>query len=842
MESSKWGRSNRLTNITAIVSVLLLSLLLLAYVGLGEAYRTYPKFEMDKFAAQGEIVKNSMQTFLLAGLPLEQFPGFSTLTQPILASNQAIAAIYVTDPREAIIFANLQSGNRTPILDRQTDFQSSKLQEESHYEVLENETYYRLSLVLRNKFETVGNLQIMIPKSVISAKINASFAYVPLAGGGLLVLYAGLVLLIIARKEKERQRWLNLAYILTFFVMAIVVIATLINLYGAGIQGKTEALANSLGQRLNVPIALGLDIADFEGLDQTFKNYQELNPDLSFIALTRDSRVSIHTDTNLVGTQLEAQPNHYEYDIQLNQPPSSAQPQTTTVQVGIPKSAVYAKLWRSVKNFLVLFVAAGFISMLFFNLIMSFSRAPKIRQARLLQQPSPNQTGGTSSPTTALVAEVETEEEESDFQLGLIRPYYFMAVFIEGLTLSFLPQYLRDLAQTANADESLVSSIFTVYFAAFVLSLIPAGRYAERGGMMSLLLGGALLTTVAFILMGVVTHFYAMFAIRAIAGVGQGLLFIGVQSYILEAASREQKTQGAAIIVFSYNGGMISGTAIGALLAVYMGAQGVFIIASITACLIFWYALRLIPIIGSSPTSAPQPRHANDTAQLTEAKPSFMQSVARAVKDFQFVQTILLIGIPAKAILTGVTIFALPLLLAQQNYAQEDIGQILMLYAAGVLISSRYVAPLADRLGKTGGILFFGTIGSGLGLILIGLMGWDKVSQSNFSFLTTLVLMAGMTTLGLAHGFIHAPIVTHISNTKAAQILGKSSVTSLYRFLERIGHVAGPIVVGQLLFFNQESISTMGWIGLALVIFSLIFALTSGLSLIAPTTRKSPST
>ena len=78
----------RLINLSGTLLVLALSLVLLGYVGLGEAYRTYPKFQVDTLEAQGEIVKTSMQSFLLAGLPLEQFPGFATLTQPVLASNR----------------------------------------------------------------------------------------------------------------------------------------------------------------------------------------------------------------------------------------------------------------------------------------------------------------------------------------------------------------------------------------------------------------------------------------------------------------------------------------------------------------------------------------------------------------------------------------------------------------------------------------------------------------------------------------------------------------------------------------------------------------------------------
>ena len=44
-----------------------LSLLLLIYVGFGEATRTFQQFQIEKLAAQGRVVQNTMDTFLRPG-------------------------------------------------------------------------------------------------------------------------------------------------------------------------------------------------------------------------------------------------------------------------------------------------------------------------------------------------------------------------------------------------------------------------------------------------------------------------------------------------------------------------------------------------------------------------------------------------------------------------------------------------------------------------------------------------------------------------------------------------------------------------------------------------------
>ena len=79
-------------------------------------------------------------------------------------------------------------------------------------------------------------------------------------------------------------------------------------------------------------------------------------------------------------------------------------------------------------------------------------------------------------------------------------------------------------------------------------------------------------------------------------------------------------------------------------------------------------------------------------------------------------QIILLIGIPAKAILTGVILFAMPLLLHATGFAKEDIGQITMIYAACVIISSMIAGHLADRMHASRKLLVWGGL-----LILAGI-------------------------------------------------------------------------------------------------------------------------
>ena len=327
---------------------------------------------------------------------------------------------------------------------------------------------------------------------------------------------------------------------------------------------------------------------------------------------------------------------------------------------------------------------------------------------------------------------------------------------------------------------------------------------------LGLLLAGAGLTIMAF-----PSDFYLVLFARSLSGVGQGMLFIGVQSYILTMASPGKRTQGASIIVFGFQGGMISGMAIGSLLVTYMGPTGVFTLSGGIAYALALYAMFVVPL-------APQGQGGDIRVGFTFGQ--LLRNLARVLQSFEFLKTMLLIGIPAKAVLTGVVIFALPLLLAQREYAQEDIGQIIMVYAAGVVLASSYASRLVDRTGQSYSILFWGSVVSSVGLVLIGLIDWAPLSAGpNGSAIATVTLIIGVAVVGMAHGFINAPVVTHVADSELAAEVGASSLTATYRFLERLGHIAGPIIVAQLFLVWGQNAMLLCWIGAAILLCGFLF-------------------
>jgi MFS family permease len=788
--SEKSGTRGFLLNAVTMTIVAGLSLLVLLYVGNGEATRTYQQFLIEKLLAQGRVIQNTMQTYLQPGLPMKQFVGFKNKTEPILESDRSIAAMIAFDRSGRPVFA---TGDATiPLLPRASTIDDAG----SDVELREDDRFIQVVLPLRNRFEQVGSLAVTMPRSVISARIERSFH--PLVG---MVIGAAALFGIFAAVgtkflEGRRRRWLQIGFAATFLVASVFVIGTLIALYSDGAQAKAKAAADSLGQRLSGIVQYGVNITEIHGLDKVFQEYVQLNPEISAAALTVDQTVTVHTDPEGIGKPWVSDQRTYEYEIDLSRPGG----RDIRIHVALPVDTIYHRIARSVKNFAALFIASAFMAGLFLQL---GSALRYIQGART--RPADASAGAADQP-----------------EFDLVKPVFFIGVFVEHLTYAFLPQYLQRVVESGGLSSIAASAVFMSYYLCFALSLIPSGQIAQRYSARPLMYGGLGLAAIGLFILAMPANIWTVMLARSISGIGQGMLFIGVQSYLLAVAGPRRKTRGAAIIVFGFQSGMISGMAIGSLLVSQMGETGVFTMAAVIAAGMAVYTLAVLP-----QTTAAVTGDGGSEGALSV----MLRHMRQVVRSFEFLRAIMLIGIPAKAVLTGVVIFALPILMSQAGYAQEDIGQILMIYALGVVIASSYISPVVDRTGYTRRVLCLGAVLSGVGLLMIGADGWSAVrSVIDDPLAATIVLIVGVGIVGLAHGLVNAPVITHVARSDLADSIGETSATAVYRFLERAGHIAGPLIVGQFFVIGGQNPVVVAWIGAAIIAFGLLFTVGGGMS------------
>ena len=772
--------------------VMCLSLLLLVYVALGESTRTYERFQGDKLAGQVQIVHNTMQIALRSGLPLKQFVGFNTIAEPILSADQTISSMTVHDPSGKEVFSVSKAPVDDVELESKLNFAANffattsekKVQLDSGLSLQTKGDEYKIVVPLQDKFETVGTLTVKMPKSVVTKKVTELFGSLLLFAPVVALAFAAFIVFFSRALQGARLPWAQITFAGVFVVASGVVIYTMVTLYADGAQSKARALAGSLGQRLNDIVAFNINLDEIEGLDRTFGEYLKVNPDLSAAALTQNGRILIHTDKSRIGKRWASNTDNYVYLVQLTPEDSVRQ---VSVAVELPSHVVTTQVLRSVKNFAALFIASAFLATLFF------------------------QVGGAVRGSTELLSQKFAEVKEERL-LDYVKPVFFLGVLAEHMTYAFLPQYIQESAIKASIPEAYVTAPFFGFYLAFALSLIPAGHLAKRIGTRPLMYLGLILAGFGIGAVAMTENFWTIAFARSVSGIGQGMLFIGIQSYLLAVASPQRKTQASAIIVYGFQGGMISGMAVGSLLVSSMGTNGVFTLSAIIAFVAALYCVSAVPrVVSDNGTGA------------TEGK--LLNSLGLALRNVQFVNTMLTIGVPAKAVLTGIVTYALPLLLAGALYEQADIGQIIMIYAISVVIASRFIAPYVDRLGSARDILFYGTFISaiGLGIISYGGSHVNELTMAMGAQASTVMLLIGIALVGIAHGFINAPVVTFVADSELAHKIGAGSATATYRFVERAGHIMGPVLMGVLFTMFDDPWAALGFVAGAIAILGMFF-------------------
>ncbi|MDN2584139.1 MFS transporter [Aquibium sp. ELW1220] len=749
---------SRLGRALSMAMLAAFSLGLLMYVGWGDAKRTLPGFEIQKMTAQGELVQTTMGAYLRAGLPLEQFPGFRQISEPILKSDPDVVSIaaYATDGRLVFSAGN---GPFPRILGGLA---------KTGFDVRNDAEWLQVALPLRNRFEEVGELIVTMAKETVTYKVSSAFPRLITFFLGLVGVFGAFVLIIAPRSINSRIPWIGGAYSVIFVIAAVALVITLVGLYSDGAQSKARALANSLAQRITPVVNYGLDLEDFVGLDATLSQYRSINPDIQNIAVILDDRIVVDSGVSDIGTEWQTRPNTYEYLVSVGGSGN------IRVAVSLPTEIVFREVVRSAKNFAALFLASGLIAGLFLRLAQSTAlRDGDVKLHRLL----------------------------------LVRPIFFLAVLIDNLAASFLPQLLGQAAVDSGLGQGASSTAFTAYFLAFLVVLLPVNAWVDRKGPRGAIVLGAFSVALANIVMAATFDFGGLVLARGLAGFGQGLIFIGIQSAIMANAQQGHLTRAAAIVVFGFNGGMLAGAAIGSLLVNDINPHGVFLVAAVTAVLLGAYA--------SFAARSPALNSGN-----VQTLGKMLRDVPKAFISLGFLRAFLLIGAPSKAVLTGIVIFAIPLVLSNLGWAPEDIGQVIMLYSVAVLASALISARIVDRIDGSRGALVFGGLVSALGLMLIGageVWGLGDVEQ-------VWTVIVGIVFLGFAHGCINAPIITYVGASTAAEMLGKTTAASLYRVVERSGHVLGPIVVGQLLLSmngGMVMISTAIFVLISTLLFSL---------------------
>jgi predicted MFS family arabinose efflux permease len=339
----------------------------------------------------------------------------------------------------------------------------------------------------------------------------------------------------------------------------------------------------------------------------------------------------------------------------------------------------------------------------------------------------------------------------------------------------------------------------------FVIAVFTpfAGKLVDKFGNKPLFLAGLLPAIAGYLFCYMAQSGNDILIGRSMTAIGYAVITISCQSYIAAVVVAENRARGMAVFVGVLMTATMCGTAIGAILADWLGYKPVFLVATGFAV--------MAGILGYSmlSTDLPAPEKKKEPVGVSRSP------IATLLRNSQFVLIVLFCAIPAKVILTGFLYLFVPIYLASLDATQSEIGRVMMLYSLIIIPISPLASGFADRLNKNLWMVIGATIASGI--VLLGLYQSASVAM----------VLSVVVALGLVHSFLKAPlIVAAMEAAEKSPDITRTGALSLLRTSERIGSVIGPVVVAALLVILDFG-EVAAILGITVAILGIIMAILS---------------
>jgi len=366
--------------------------------------------------------------------------------------------------------------------------------------------------------------------------------------------------------------------------------------------------------------------------------------------------------------------------------------------------------------------------------------------------------------------------------LGAMRAPFFLFLFSEDLSRSFLPLYAGALpvGPFAIPVHLVVSLPISIFMLIVALSQPTLGTWSERVGRRRAFLAGGLMGAAAHLASAGAGSLSELLVLRAIAGFAWAVAFVAAQGFVIDHTDRATRTRGLATFVGIIMAASICGPPMGGLLADGVGPRWTFAIAGLLATGATLLAWRDLPRALAARRAVRQVRPRDYAAAL--ANPRFAALLALA-------------AIPAKVIVIAFCFYLVPLYVAESGHNAAMAGRIIMLYSVMMVLGVPITTEVVERIQRTRHTQPHVAFVAG-GLVVSGFAGLLMLMPLGLWGATALVFL-----LGIAQAMSIAPQSAMVADVSAADMnrLGESAIYGVYRLIERLGNAMGPVIAAFLL-------------------------------------------
>ena len=311
----------------------------------------------------------------------------------------------------------------------------------------------------------------------------------------------------------------------------------------------------------------------------------------------------------------------------------------------------------------------------------------------------------------------------------------------------------------------------TVFMLVWAIAMPFAGTWCDRVGYRKAFGVGAAATTAGLILTAYSTSLSDLLIWRSLTAVGYGIVYVTTQAYITTYIPPAERTRGQAMFLASFFAGSLSGAAIGGILVDRLGYQMTFLFSAGLSAIAAIYVAHFL---------------GNEVMQAAQKKRLALSDFKLLLQHKQFAVITFFSAIPAKVALAGFLYYSVPLYLKGLGYNQSITGRVMMAYGLAIILVSPIVAQLADRVKNRSRFLIIG------GLIAATAMAIPLFVEGMTGAALAVV------GLGVGHAIGVSPQMTLIIDrcSDTVQEVGQATSVGIFRMVERIGTITGPILLG----------------------------------------------
>ncbi len=761
--------------------VLIMAMTLSSALSLVSFEKIYTSSLISVYEAAGKNLKRKTEQSLRFGKPLDKFQGMDALLAEVIEKKAEISYVAVGTPEGNILYHTdpEQIGKTVPY--PVPEFARGQ----TAVTKLDKGIYLTFLPLYNRSNEPAGIVLMSFSREIIYKRLSRmaveNVKALASVTGGTSFLLIGLLAFFI-RGSLQKHTRLRIFVIAMGVIVAGQLVYSWINLrvfqksHLETVHTTCLNMAEFLKDDMEYVLNLNIPLSRLIKLEKTLKEIADVTPELAFIEVSdMDKNVLYYADHS---TMKRIEPGERKAD-QLADTVMPVFYQKKKEQLGTVRMKISPEAIESKSREILL----DMITVILTSLLIAFEAL-----TFSLKRSTP-----------------DLEHQHRMIPYSYIRPVIFLFIMADGFCTSFFPMYADMLYQPmwGLSREMMTGLPISVYMLSVVFSMPLAGNWSDRAGWYKPLMIGIFANASGLILTAMAQNMLQLLLFRALTAVGFGIVFIAGQRFVAEYTDSQERSAGIASFVAAFFAGSVCGTVMGGMLADRIGYRNVFFFSgmiSLTALLCSLYIFK---------------NESCESERKTKGTFPFRE-LFKVLKDPEFFSIVFLQAIPAKIILIGCLFYLVPLYLKSLQVLQSDIGRVLMSYDVAIVFLGYFFSKYLDKERHRRYYIFAGGMITGLSMIY-----FYTVYEASGFFATLFLVIA----IGISHTFSVSSQAALITETKIIKEIGTGTGMGVFRFWERLGNVAGPLLAGFLI-IKLGYVETFAVLGSMSIICSLLYLMT----------------